>query len=118
MPIDFLTVLLHPPGQPAVAFFTRGPELHFQEGVPISTGSWVVNPHRIFLGITVIIYHRTNAVNNIYVGTCNHISRPLGAGPHFRYRLGLADSHFADITHNNWPVCAQTGTNPMKYFNR
>lgn len=117
MPITFLTELLHPPTEPAVAFFTRGAELRFEGGLPVSTGSWVVNPDRIFVGIKVIIYHRTRAVNNIYVATCSHISRPLGVAPHVRYRLTLADSHFKDITHNNWKVCAQTGTNPVKYFN-
>jgi hypothetical protein len=42
----------------------------------------------------------------------------LGHGPHFRYDLGMDDGHLADTTDNNWKVCAQTGSNPVRYFNR
>ena len=118
MPVDFLTELLDPPAEPAVAFFTNGALLQFEGGALVSTGSWVVDPHRIFVGIKVIIYHRTHAGNNLYVGTSDHISNPLGHGPHFRYDLGMDDGHLADTTDNNWKVCAQTGSNPVRYFNR
>ncbi len=102
------------PHQPAVAFFTRGEQFDVAHGY---TGAWRIMPARILVAMIVVVYLRANHQNTVYVSNAGALEGPFDDNGRNRYGIHLAHLHIAGVTNNNWMVCAQTGTNPVRYFN-
>ena len=106
------------PGQQAIAFFTRGPQFVINPDNTGYTGAWLIDPNNLIDELTVLVYLRANGINSIYQAVYAAIQGPFiddAGGP--RYGLDLHNIQAVGITENNWSICAQTGSNPVRYFN-
>lgn len=99
----------------AIVIFTDGTHLHMNTDGTGTTGYWVINPERTV--DKVIIYHRRQSsdVNDVYIGNYLDVIASPEEG---RYNINLTGLHLVDSTKANWHEFAESGANPIRYFEK
>lgn len=99
----------------AIVIFTDGTHLHLNADGTGTTGYWVINPGRTV--DKVIIYHRRQSsdANDVYIGNYSDVAASPEDG---RYNINLIGLRFVGSTTANWHEFAESGTNPIRYFEK
>ena len=102
-------------GESAICVFTRGDFLGLDEG---ATGYWRINPDDVGKVDKVIVYHRDNDINRLFIGDYSHIVPAPAQWPD-RYVI-FATSSFQETgrTDMNWLGFGNGTQNPAQIIRR
>lgn len=100
-------------GDTAIVIFTRNRQLHILPDGTGFTGSWVLNPARVYS--RVVIYNRDDAHDaGGDVSVAEHVDT-RAAEEEGRFTVRFRNAERRGRTERDWKDFANTGQNPIRY---